>query len=279
MKNHDFTSNKEAPKTHEITAVNGHAISINENKIVFIKNIIDYCEGKKSHDETIISLVGNTTSPTALKYSKALDVYQIKNVTAISKSSVKDTIGKIAKPLKIVINIAEITKIIYDYFSGEIDGAECLEKLGRKGYCVLNTSIYAALGQAAIPIPFLGGFIGSIFGYILSSSSYNILLQSLQEAKIARSERIRIERESAKAVAMLREYRAYLEQLIEQYLSDQKAIFNSIFDDIKNTLSIGDIDGYIYATNKITETMGKSPLYRDIGEFEKIMTQKGIIKI
>lgn len=80
------------------------------------------------------------------------------------------------------------------YFNGEIDGVECLETLGEQGTGMIASSMFAVIGQTVIPIPVVGGLIGGMVGYALSSATYGVLVGSLKEAKLAREERIELNR-------------------------------------------------------------------------------------
>ena len=141
------------------------------------------------------------------------------------------------------------------------------------------SALFAGIGQVAIPIPVVGALAGSMIGYALSSVSYNILKTSLAEAKLARAERIRIERECNEAIAMLRQYRKELEITVQKYLREQNAFFEQAFNAIKTACDTGDIDGYIAGTNRISEHFGKKPFYSDMAEFEQIMEDKSPLKL
>ena len=54
-------------------------------------------------------------------------------------------------------------------------------------------------------------------------------------------------------------------------LKAKRDFFDQTFANIKRALELGDIDGYIDATNAITESCGKKPLYRNMSEFEERM--------
>ena len=59
--------------------------------------------------------------------------------------------------------------------------------------------------------------------------------------------------------------------MINQYLKDKMEVFNDSFDAIKNSLCIGDIDGFIAGSNKITEALGGQVQYSDKKGFDALM--------
>jgi hypothetical protein len=158
--------------------------------------------------------------------------------------------------------------------------------LGEKGTGMIGSAVFAslgtigavsvfgksvAIGQLIIPIPVVGGLIGGMIGYALSSAYYGHLMSTFKDAKLARERRIRIEAECEEAVRMIRQYRAEMETAISEYLSDHITTFHTAFDEIKTALDIGDIDGFITGTNKITKKLGGKPQFNNFSEFDELM--------
>ena len=151
--------------------------------------------------------------------------------------------------------------------------------LGQEGVGMVASAMFATIGQIAIPIPVVGGLIGGMIGYALSSASYGLLLNALKEKEMAYKERMYIESVCAEHIKMIREYRLEIEKIINQYLSNKLEVFNEAFTGIKNALEIGDIDLFIENTNRITENFGGKPAFSTIDEFDEIMLTKTTIKI
>ena len=136
---------------------------------------------------------------------------------------------------------------------------------------MIASSLFTVIGQVAIPIPVVGGLIGSMAGYALSSATYGVLMSSLKEAKIAREERIAVEKACEEHKKMIREYRAQLDSIIEEYLSDRMEIFNDSFSGIKESLAIGDVDLLIESANSITDTLGGKKPFETMDDFNSKM--------
>lgn len=244
-----------------------------------IRIFVAVCKNEKDAKEAALDVAGDTAGAAALSYVTAFSGAVIKGTAQNSSSELVKTLSKTNLPAYIATSTLEVGKTLKSYFSGEIDGVQCLEQLGEKGYGMVNSALYAAIGQVAIPIPVVGALIGSMLGYALSSASYGALTQSLKEAKMAREERIRIEAEVAESISMLREYRAELEANISKYLKDTRDFFDETFSRMKSSLQTGDIDGYIAATNTITRKMGKRPVYDTFSQFDSMMISDGSLKI
>lgn len=77
-----------------------------------------------------------------------------------------------------------------------------------------------------------------MFGYALSSATYGILVNSLQEEKMAHEYRIKVEKACEEHIKNIRKYRAETEKIINEYLSGSMDIFSSSFSGIKNALAM-----------------------------------------
>ena len=246
--------------------------------ISIVRNAVALYKGDKNDVEALKGVTVDTAGAAAVSYATGFGGAVIKGTMQNSSSAMMRGISKTNLPAYIATSTLEIGKTMKSYFSGEIDGAECLEELGEKGYGMVTSAMFAAVGQVLIPIPIFGAMAGSMLGYALSSASYHILLDSLNEAKLAKAERIRIEKECAEAVKMLQEYRKELEKLINDYLNEAEDTFNKVFAEIKEKLTIGDADGYIRSVNKITEFCGKKPIADNREEVDLLMQNNAPIK-
>ena len=122
-----------------------------------------------------------------------------------------------------------------------------------------------------IPIPVVGGLIGGMVGYALSSATYGVLVGSLKDAKLAHEERIAIEKACEEHIKMIREYRAQMNAIINDYLAETADVFNESFTGIKDALSIGDVDLLIESTNTITDALGGNKPFESMDEFNNKM--------
>ena len=123
-----------------------------------------------------------------------------------------------------------------------------------------------------IPVPVIGGMIGGMVGYAIASASYGVLLQSLKDEKRSAEERAIIEQACNEHIKMIRSYRAELEKTISTYLTTRMDSFRSSFDGIKESLEIGDVDGFIANTNKISIALGRNPQFENMTEFDALMS-------
>jgi hypothetical protein len=272
-----------------------------------IRNIVDVAKGDKEPDEAALAVVKDTAGGAAVSYGTAFagsalagvmknagEVVVENGIKALKPNAYIQALGKTNLPGTIVTVAVETGKTLGKYFKGEIDGVECLTELGEKGTGMVASAMFAtlgaveavavfgksaAIGQLVIPIPVVGGLIGGMVGYALSSACYSQLVDALKDAKLAREERIRIEAECAEAVAMIRQYRAEMEKMVNQYLIVHINTFHAAFDDMKGALNIGDIDGFIAGANTITKKLGKTPQFETFNEFDALMTSSETVRL
>ena len=258
--------------TAQTAAVIGGSVSI-------VKNITAVFKNKKNTGEAVIDVAMDTGKAGALGYGTGFAGSIIKGAMQNSESTYVRALSR-TNIAGTTVNIALTSaRILSNYFNGKIDGVECLEMLGQEGVGMVASAIFATIGQIAIPIPVVGGLIGGMIGYALSSASYGLLLGALKEKELAHKERMYIESVCNEHMRMIREYRLEIEKIINQYLSNKLEVFNESFKGIKNALEIGDVDLFIESTNKITENFGGKPAFSNMNEFNEIMLRKDTIKI
>lgn len=243
-----------------------------------IRHLVAVIKKEENAKEAALDVVGDTAGAAALSYATGFTGAVIKGTAQNASSEFVRNLSRTNLPAYIATSTLEVGKTLKSYFSGDIDGVQCLEQLGEKGYGMVNSALYAAIGQVAIPIPIVGALAGSMLGYALSSASYSVLTQSLKEAKIAKVERIRIEAQVEESIAMLKEYRAELEANISRYLEEAREFFDETFSKMKSSLQTGDVDGYISSTNAITRKMGKRPVYENFSQFDSMMCSDETLK-
>ncbi len=225
------------------------------------RNAIAVIRGEKELPEATADVALDTLKGTAVSYATGAAGAAIKGTMQHASGTTIRALSKTNLPAYIVTATVEISKTMHAYFSGEIDGGQCLTELGEKGYCTVASSLGATIGQVAIPIPVVGAVVGGMIGYSLAAASYGELLTTLENEKLAKKERIRIQKECAEAIVLLKQCRAELEQQIAVSLNEKTNFFNDLFTQIHATLNLNDVDGYIDVVNSVSTAVGKRPLF------------------
>ncbi len=268
-KNPELSTAKDVARlSHDAGVTAAKSAAVIGGSVSIIKNIVAVYKGEIEGDEAIVNVAKDTATTAVVGYATGFSGSAIKGAMQNAKSTSLKALSKTNLPATLVSLTVSTGKTLNRYFNGEIDGVQCLQDLGESGTGMLSSAMFSAIGQVVIPIPVVGAMIGGMVGYALSSVSYGILMQSLNEAKMAREERRRVEEACEEHIRMIRQYRFEIENLINEYLSESVSIFRGSFNAVKESLDIGDVDGFIKGTNKIVEGFGGSPLFSDMEDFE-----------
>lgn len=273
------TAKEIAKVSHQAGIETAQTAGIIGGGVSIVKNIVAVVKGDEEIKDAIGNVVKDTATSVAVGYGTGFTGSFIKGMMQNAGSETVQVLAKTNLPGVVVAVAVSATKTMQRYFKGEITGLECFEELGEQGVGMLSSSLFAVIGQAVIPIPVVGGIIGSMLGYAIASASYGTLLTSLKEAQFAHDERIRIEKECEEHIQLIRAYRLELEQSIGEYLVSNMEEFHRSFANIKASLDIGDIDGFITGANVITEALGKKPQFKSMNEFEVILNSSTDFKL
>lgn len=102
---------------------------------------------------------------------------------------------------------------------------------------------------------------------------------ALASAKLARNERIRIERGCGESIRRIQEYRRQLDEITEKYFKENRKVFDEALGDMVSGLKLGDADGYIHGAGKIIQQLGGKVSFRNMDEFDELMKSDDIIKL
>ena len=260
-------SHRAGIETAKSGAMIGGSVSI-------VKNIVAICNDDIDSDEAIMNVAKDTGSAVATGYASGFAGSAIKGAMQNSKVGYVRSLSKTNLPGTLVALSISTAKTMGRYFSGEIDGAECLKDLGEDGFGMINSALFATIGQVAIPIPIVGSMIGGMVGYALSSTMYAIFTKTLEDAKLAHERRIEIEKACAEHIKLMQEYKARLEKQISEYLEENIEMFRDSFSGLNNALAIGDVEWFIDSANQITRQFGGHVNFDSYDEFDEKMIKR-----
>lgn len=238
-----------------------------------VSNFYAVCRGKKEIGEALKDVGCDTAGAAVASYAAGAGGAVIKGGLQNAGKGALRALSKTNLPAYFAVGTLECGKTLYRFSRGQIDGRTCLEELGQKGYGMVNTAMFAAIGQAAIPIPIVGALVGSLIGSAMSTLSYNILHGSLTEAAMAKKERIRIEKECQETIEMLKQLRAAMEETVNRFFAKERKVFGEAFAQLQEGLATAgfDVDMCIAAANKMTRAHGGRPQFEDMAGFHALM--------
>lgn len=247
--------------------------------ISFIKNTVAVIKGDKTPEEAGALLLKDTGLAAGTSYATAFSGTVLKGAMQNSESKMIQAVSKTNFAATVVTSILEVSKTMTSFIRGDIDGIQCLEELGEKGTSQLGAAMFAAAGQTLIPIPVVGGMIGSVVGYALTSACYGELLSALKDAKLAHEERLKIEKYCEEAIKMIIEYREQMNETVNKYLTDIRDTFDETIMLADKSIWQNDIDTFIDAANKMSIKMGRKPQFNNFKEFDSLMVSEEMIKL
>lgn len=247
--------------------------------VSIVQNLVRMAKGEIGADAAAKNVAKDTAGAVAVGYGTGFAGAALKGAMQNAGSKIVRQLSKTNLPGVTVTVAVDSAKTMGRYFSGEITGLECFEELGAQGTGMLSSALFTLVGQAAIPIPVVGGMIGGMVGYAVASASYGMLLASMKDAELAREERIQIERVCEEHIQMIRTYRLELEQTIKECLRSNMQIFHDSFVCIKESFAIGDVDGFISGANAISEALGRDAQFKNMKEFDILMESNQNFKL
>lgn len=242
-------------------------------------NAVAVIRGEKTPEEAIQVVAKETVTGVAVSYFAGGSVSVISHTLSTSSNPLFHILAKAGVPGKVVNAVLATFGSTKAYLEGNITGQEYIAQLGETGIATYTAGIGMYVGAIAIPIPVVGSLIGGMVGYALSGKVFTALSSTLSSAKLAREERIRIERECEEAIQQIRTYRQQLDEIAEQYFKENKKIFKEALGDMESGLQLGDADGYIHGANTIIRQLDGQVSFQNMDEFDDLMQRDHTIKL
>ena len=170
--------------------------------------------------------------------------------------------------------IVQSGKSLVRYLNGEIDDEQLLADVSHTAVTGASAFYYGALGQAVIPIPVVGAFIGSTVGYFVGNMLHQSGLISLGEAPVVQAARERREQVAAlcmTAIPLMRAHRLELEKLLAEHFAERRQVLTSAFDDLENSLVAWDADQFTVGLERVNNAFGAALPFKTFGEFDEFM--------
>lgn len=180
-------------------------------------------------------------------------------LSATMQQSGKEAIRALAKssiPSLIVTTTLTVSKSAKALVAGEIDGTQFLNDIGEHGSGLLASSMMAALGQIAIPIPVVGALVGSMIGYSLSSVFYNELVDSLNIAKASEARYVQIKQQCEEARQALDAYHEELQHVLAEHFAMLEEEAHNLISNLDEALDSGDSSQLGLVVNAYAKSKG-----------------------
>src|SRR5690606_8484916 len=153
--------------------------------ISLVTNAFAVASGDKEFSDALLSVVGDTAKSAGVGYATAFTGAAFKGAMQQSSRVSIRALSATSLPGLVVSCSIALAGIVKLYTTGEIDESQLLVQVGQSASGMMSSSMFAGIGQLAIPIPILGGVIGGMIGYTLSGMFHQTLGQALEDARLS----------------------------------------------------------------------------------------------
>jgi hypothetical protein len=238
--------------------------------ISLLQNLFAVAQGKKETADVLKDVIFDTAKAGAIGYSTGFVGAAAKGGMQQSGLQTIRTLAGTSAPTLVVNVCLSLGSSVKRYVAGEIDETQLLVEVGEKGAGMLSSSMMAAIGQIAIPIPFVGAAIGGMIGYTVSSLFYQSALDAAVDAKASRKnlERVRAIEDAARI--HIGEQQAQLDAFmcreIPELLQQTQQLFSLV-----NSAEHQNADTFAAGINQYATLLGKKLQFQSIAEFDDFM--------
>lgn len=238
--------------------------------ISLLNNSFAVAQGKRQLGGAVAQVGQDVAKAAAMGYGTAAVGAAIKaGMQQASQQSLRSMANTCAPTL--VVNIClSLGSSIKRYVSGEISEAALLTEVGEKGAGMLSSGMMAALGQIAIPVPFVGAAIGGMVGYTLSSIFYQSALDAARGAEGARVNLVHVQAIETAARMRIAEEQVQLDAFVLREMSHLHQETRQLFMAI-DVVGSGSVDALAVAINEYATLMGKQLQFESMAQFDEFM--------
>ena len=234
-----------------------------------INNIIAIYSGDKEFSEAVLSTSKDTLISGAMGYATAASGTAVKTYMAQSSKEIVRNISKSNMPAMVVTACLSTGRSIKKYAVGELNEAELAQEIGLSVTGMMSSSMFAAIGQVAIPIPVLGALIGGMVGYALTNTLYQSFFDVLKDARLSTERKQLIEMQCEAARLLSKEYEFKIKELFAYRIQELEAYSNNMFD----ALDSPDInpEEFCLRMNRFAEELGTKISIKNMAELDEAM--------
>ena len=246
---------------------------------VLINFLVDMFKSDKKERFDIIKKYAETYSKSFLKYGKIFsEDFFPKTINEILAKTDREEFRTLAENgfADCLVNASEeIIGIVALYFTKQIDADEFLIRMSRTGIGEVGVKVMKAFNidpQNFTSNPqMLLNFAAPIMAYQGLMGAYREYSKALDDLRLARESRMRVEAECQRSIEMIRAYRMEAEQRVSEYMNEHLDAFQSGFAAMDQAILANDPDGYIAGNVQIQQMLGAEIQFTNQEEFDALM--------
>lgn len=238
--------------------------------IALLTNAFTLAQDRKKPGEAAQDIVIDTAKAGALGYSTAFAGAAIKGTLQQSGSQTLRNLAHTNAPALAVNICLSLGSSVKRYVTGEISEGQLLNEVGEKGAGMLSSSMMAALGQLAIPIPFVGAAVGGMIGYTLSSMFYQSALDAARAVELSREQLTRVRVIEAAARERINLEQAQLDDFVRREIPQLQLETQQLLA-VVSRADCGNVDALAETINQYATLLGKKLQFQTLSEFDDFM--------
>lgn len=243
-----------------------------------LKNAFAVAQDRMSLRDAAAGTARDVATSAALGYGTAAAGAMAKAAMQQSGSQTMRALANTSAPALAVNICISLGGSVKRYVNGEITESELLEETGEKGAGMLSAGMMAALGQVAVPIPFVGAAIGGMVGYTLSSMFYQAALDAAKGAELSREHLQRVREIEAAARAQIAAEQAALDAFMAREMPLLHQETRQLFLLVDAAGGSG-IDDLAAAVNRYATLLGKQLQFASQAEFDAFMASDDTLRL
>lgn len=236
-----------------------------------LQNCLAVAQGEKDASEVFEDVAVTTAMGAALGYTTAFAGSAIKGGMQQSGNQFVRQLANTSAPTLAINVCLSLGSSIKRFVTGEIDEAQLLIEVGEKGAGMLSSGMMAAVGQLAIPVPFVGAAIGGMIGYTLSSMFYQVALDAARGARLSRQQLMRVQAIEAAARDRIALEQAQLDAFVSREIPQLRQETQDLLAAL-NSANSQDADTLASSINHYATLLGKSLQFQNLMEFDDFMS-------
>ena len=246
---------------------------------VLINFLVDMFKSDKKERFDIIKKYAETYSKSFLRYGKIFsEDFFPKTINEILAKTDREEFRTLAENgfADCLVNASEeIIGIVVLYVTKQIDTDEFLIRMSRTGIGEVGVKVMKAFNidpQNFTSNPqMLLNFAAPIMAYQGLMGAYREYSKALDDFRLARESRMRVEAECQRSIEMIRAYRMEAEQRVSEYMNEHLDAFQSGFAAMDQAILANDPDGYIAGNVQIQQMLGAEIQFTNQEEFDALM--------
>lgn len=239
-------------------------------------NITAVIKGEVTPEEALKNVAKDTLTSASAGYMLTGGTTVIARSLSNASSPFIRSLVKSNVPGQVVSAVMATGGTLMKYCKGEINTGECIVELGQTGVSICATGYAMAVGQAVIPIPFVGAAVGAMVGAAMSGGLWRDLQSAIDSADRARTEYEEARRLSEQVRARLKQEREAFEKATQALFAERARAINEGFALICEASRGDDFDTLAMGLDTIAKAFDKDIQIHNMDEFNAMMVDDNV---